>query len=132
MDRDGGVVAGNVLAEELSSDFAAFGSAERHGVVVCDGFEVAVAAGGDFEVAGSGVAEERAVFQDMYVDVRDGSGVVGRVGCVDGRADGQGRLGGVENTQVDEFGVDGISDVAQSRRRGRFAGLLVWRTRIRS
>lgn len=132
LDCDGGVVAGDVLADEFSSDFSAFGTAERDGIVVCDGFEVAVAAGRDFEVAGSGVAEERAVFQDVNVNVRNGGRVVRRVGYVDGRADGQRRLRRVQDTKVDEFGVEGISDVAQSGRRGRFARFLVWRTRIRS
>ena len=70
-----------------------------------DNGNVGVVAWADVEVFHSGVAEESVVVQDVDVDVWDGGGVVGRVGQVYKRSDGQGGLRCINDVQVEDFGL---------------------------
>lgn len=60
----------------------------------------------DGDIAGRGVAEEGAVAQDVDVHVRHGGGIVSGVCEVDLGLQGQGRLGGLEDLQRSDMGIE--------------------------
>jgi hypothetical protein len=105
LQGEGGVPARDVLAEEFTADCGAWFAAESGGVPVSDDGDVGVVAWADVEVLHSGVAEESVVVQDVDVDVWNGGRVVGWVGQVYKRSDGQRRLGRIDNVQVEDFGL---------------------------
>lgn len=99
-ERNGRVEAGDVLAQELSA--YCFRRVATHVVGSVDGMdeEVVVLSWLDVQVPGNGMAEYRAVLDDVDVHVRHAGAVLCRIGEVDQR--GQRERGGrrVDDMQV--------------------------------
>lgn len=113
LERDGGVPAGDVLAEEFAADGFAFGTAECVWVVGCLDVEVAVVSWMDLDIASSRVTEERPILDDVDVDVGNRSRVFRWIRGVDLDSQIERRLCGVKNAQIDKFGVDPIGEISR-------------------
>lgn len=78
-----------------------------------DNRDIGVVARADVEVFDSGMTEESVVVQDVNVDVGNGGRVIGWVGQVHQRGYSQGRLGGIDDVQIEDFWlqlcIDGIA-----------------------
>lgn len=121
------VPAGDVLAEEFAAYGGALFAAEGQGVPVRGDWDVGVVSGADVEVFHCGVAEEGVVGKNVDVDIGDGGRVVCGIGQVHQRRDSQGRLGGVDDAQIEDFRfqlrLDSIARAVAASRDGCYTWL---------
>jgi hypothetical protein len=93
------------LAEELAANCSAWLAAESGGIPVSDDGDVGVVARANVQVLDGGMAEESVVVQDVDVNVGHSGRVVGWVGQVYERGYSQRRLGGIDDVQVEDLGL---------------------------